>query len=420
MNAWSSLKTLPHRTKSATSAKRKPPVPDQDSDGGGSSDTAEVPSTYTPHTSWNTSACAGLTRVKLFGERHSATEATTGWLRAKVATERARVLAAGPNWTVRLQHMLEQEGVALGALLATSKEAAYFGRTYDENLGWKHGLVNASRLAGSVRHNCTNTLVVCAARHPLDWLMSMQRETYASDPPMGGWHARRRLMPFAVESVPFNTLENRSYPNPVRMWSDKLQACIDLARWGCSVFVSRLEDLQRGGEGCRLVAAFPCPLWRRDSAHVRTCARSAGPSERPLRRPSGFDGRLVLDQTEARAASKAPVGLTRSETEALSRALVENIDPEVVELTRYDLSVPQGPPPPRKKGAAQAAHGPQPGSERDCDCLKWIDDAAACDDGPGDDGTICWRACCHPAPRLPVSRGTPWLKEDTWASLFSR
>ena len=46
-----------------------------------------------------------------------------------------------------------------------------------------------------------------------------------------------------------------------------------------------------------------------------------------------------------------------------------------------------------QSAAAQQAQDEQPYSERDCDC-HWIDESVTACDG-GDDGTICWRACCH-------------------------
>ena len=54
-----------------------------------------------------------------------------------------------------------------------------------------------------------------------------------------------------------------------------------------------------------------------------------------------------------------------------------------------------------------AAQGSQPYSERDCDC-HWIDESVTACDG-GDDGTICWKACCH-ATVIVTNPKAPLLK----------
>ena len=301
--------------------------------------------------------CPRLTHVKVIGERHSSTKFLHEWLLSSLITPDA-LLEPPPNWNRLLAEMRKREGGTWDR--SRTDEEAYFTRTFDENLGWKHALVNASRVRSALTNNCSNTLIVCTARHPIDWLQSMQHRTYADGPKMGSWLPQPRLMPFATARVPYNTLEGRGYDSPIEMWSAKLRACIDLARWGCSVFLSRVEDLQADAGLCRLIGEFPCPMpWQPNSSHVRVCAkrqaahgasRSRPPEALTPHRPVGFDGRLVLLQSgsggsehpEALAAQKAPTGLTAVEVEALSTALTRHIDPSLCALTRYSLSLPLG------------------------------------------------------------------------------
>jgi hypothetical protein len=191
--------------------------------------------------------------VKLFGERHSGTKFLTGEL-AKAVRNKAAVLT-GVNTEAK-----------------SMPPDAFFRETFAGNLGWKHAVAPTPDYLlashGADAPNCNNTLFTVTTRHPLDWASSMQHITYVQ-----GWPARDSINEFVRRKAVAVPRDHRSggeglkdepsrpapWPNPLRMWADKVESYTKIAKAGCAVFVTRLAQYtnsrQAQSEICALALA---------------------------------------------------------------------------------------------------------------------------------------------------------------------
>lgn len=234
--------------------------------------------------------------IKLYGERHSGTKdlkdrlvqprlrAASSWLRegwghAGQCNQCARANASGVPHLPAVCHKCHQ---------TTADE--FFRKTFDTNLGWKHGLpptaLQFEHLAQTGGPNCNNTLFLVTTRHPLDWVASLYNDTY-----IDGWvpseqnHTLRTFVrapaPCAARANRDGILTNCSAPwaNPIRMWIEKVESYVRLAAMGCAVHVLRfVEHVTRDDTAmCALVVSSESflgagsGLWK--DGVVRSCMR---------------------------------------------------------------------------------------------------------------------------------------------------
>lgn len=275
--------------------------------------------------------------VKLFGERHSGTKYLTKKL-VEAVRNKASVLT-GVNTEAN-----------------SSSPDAFFRNTFASNLGWKHAMAPSPDYLltshGADAPNCNNTLFTVTSRHPLDWASSMQHITYVR-----AWPKRASINEFVrrkAVAVPRDhrsgkdglvgdTSRPASWPNPLRMWADKVESYTKIAKAGCAVFVTRFaqytDPRQTQAELCALaLASFEGEptghvhreLW--SPALVEHCLRH---SHAPPHRQSLSRGSIV-----ASTAQLKRIGPSKHWADAATRTwanITLALSPDASMLTRYSL-----------------------------------------------------------------------------------
>lgn len=156
-------------------------------------------------------------KIKLYGERNTGTRYLARLIDHNVGGMLLRGVA--PRWITWVQAVVPG---------TESARDAFFNRTFDRNLGWKHSQVQVERLLG-LGGLINDVHFVALVKNPYSWVLSMARRPYhrrgAASPGMNG------LQSMLTEKWPTVGRENgpASYRDVIDLWNCKVGSYLELA-----------------------------------------------------------------------------------------------------------------------------------------------------------------------------------------------
>jgi hypothetical protein len=169
-----------------------------------------------------------VAKIKLYGERNTGTT----WLRQLITLnlEVETYPGAMPEWVRRVQNVVPGTDWV---------RDLWFRMRGDTIFGWKHQLVDPSRMGFVERALEQRVGFVCLVKHPAAWVMSLHRRPYDHHwGPVGDLDAFVKSPWYTVDREHASPV----YPDPISMWNAKCRAYLTLAERLPTMLV-RYEDL---------------------------------------------------------------------------------------------------------------------------------------------------------------------------------
>ena len=242
--------------------------------------------------------------IKIYGERHTSTNYLSRLIDSNLQVEQLSGVA--PRWINRLEHTLHS-----GHRLRDR----YFARSFASNLGWKHTLVPAERVATAPLVRGGRVGIVTLTKNPYAWLLSLHRNPYHQnvDPDVDlATFVQAPLPPLGRENL------NRAVTAP-ELWNLKNGAYLRLADAHCHRLTS--EALLDDDEGAIQAIA--------NKFHIEPIGAFVPYGASTKKRP-GQDGEFYrdyyLNERWREHLSEEAIGLINAA-----------LDPDVVKAFGYEL-----------------------------------------------------------------------------------